>query len=188
VRPVYREDDQLANDTTTERFRLGDFYRYSFRERGFNADRDRQFKQFRVTAIHDDVVETNDGTNTFDRLGNIQMRKDKQWRDAQFFPAEYAVGKRWPLVVSLQTDRRDDLVKLQARIAARERISVPAGQFDVFRIEIAGRGQQDHSYSWTYWMNPKYGMPIKWIETRYNPRGRIGKESVHELVQLQAPR
>ena len=189
VVPQYRADDKLANDTTTERFRLGDYYRYSVKARGVFADPNpKGFKEFRVTAIEDELVQVNDGKNTFDRLGNIQSRKEKHWRDAQFFPADYAVGKKWSLVASLETDMRNDVVNLQARVAERERITVPAGVFDVFRVEVGGKGQQGHRYTWTFWMNPKYGMPVKWVEARHNPKGRLGKEATHELIALEAQR
>ena len=40
----------------------------------------------------------------------------------------------------------------------------------------------------TYWMNPKFGMPIKWTDQRTNPRGQPRKDDVAELVALKAQR
>jgi uncharacterized caspase-like protein len=182
-----RAGDTLANSTTTERFRLGDVYTYDA-SGTFGNSNSAPTRTFRVTAIKDDLVEINQGHTVFDRLGNVQSRRAKQWHDAQFFPAEYAVGKKWSLVAQIETNRGADTVKLQARVVGRERIAVRAGQFDVFRIEIAGSGLNGRYYAWTYWMNPQYGMPIKSVDMRRNERGRMGKQVTNELAELHAQR
>ena len=187
VTPKFREGDALANDTTTERFRVGDSYEYQIKGIGPRSKGD-STPRMRVSAIKDDVVEVNGGARTFDRLGNIQSRRDKVWEDAQFFPAQYQTGKRWSLRVQLETDQRDDTVSMQARISARERIRVPAGEFDVYRVDISGIGAQGHRYGWTFWMNPNYGLPIKSVEERRNPRGRLGRSETWELTALDARR
>jgi hypothetical protein len=187
VTPRFKDGDALANDTTTERFRVGDSYEYQVSGVGRRASGDGNMR-LRVTAIKDDVVEVNGGGRTFDRLGNIQSRRDNVWEDAQFFPAQYQVGKRWSLRVKLETDSRDDTVSMQARISARERIRVPAGEFEVYRVDIRGVGVQGHRYDWTFWMNPNYGLPIKSIEERRNPRGRLGRSETSELTVLLANR
>jgi uncharacterized caspase-like protein len=187
VTPKFKEGDALANDTTTERFRVGDSYEYQIKGVGPRSGGD-STTRMRVTAIKDDVVEVNGGGRTFDRLGNIQSRRDKVWEDAQFFPAQYQPGKRWSLRVQLETDARDDTVSMQARISARERIKVPAGEFDVYRVDVSGVGLQGHRYDWTFWMNPNYGLPIKSVEERRNPRGRLGRSETWELTALRAMR
>ena len=71
---------------------------------------------------------------------------------------------------------------------AREKVKVQAGEFDVFRLQISGYDSSRRRYNWTYWMNPRYGMPVKWTEERYNPRGQPRRNVQYELAGLQAPR
>ena len=37
-------------------------------------------------------------------------------------------------------------------------------------------------------MNPNYGLPIKSVEERRNPRGRLGRSETWELTALDARR
>jgi hypothetical protein len=141
-----------------------------------------------VSRIEGDTVEMNGGGLVTDRLGNIQSRKGRPWEDAQFFPAEYKVGKRWKLRMHIATDAFEDDLELDAVVAAREAVAVGAGEFQVFRVEIGGYDKMRRRYAWTYWMHPRYGMPIRWTEARYNPRGQVRKSVDFELISLRAPR
>jgi uncharacterized caspase-like protein len=184
VTPKFRVDDALANDTTTVRFKFGDAYDYRVTD-----SKDNQgpvAHHLVVTSIHDDVVEVNGGKRRFDLLGNPQSVREHVWRDVQFFPAQYQVGKKWTLRAQIETDRRDDSVTLEARVSGREKIVVAAGNFEVYRVEIAGVGLQGRRYAWTYWMNPKHGMPIKSSMTMTNPKGRVGRSVQTELTALRA--
>jgi hypothetical protein len=187
VAPKFKAGDALANDSTTERFKVGDVYEYRVNASGPSSSGVSSRRQ-KVTAIHDDLVEINGGNRTLDLLGNTQSVRDHTWRDAQFFPAQYQPGKKWTLRAYIETDKRDDTVFLDARIGAREKISVSAGSFDVYRVDISGLGTEGHRYNWTFWMNPNYGMPIKSLVTVHNPKGKMRKSEQSELVTLNAPR
>lgn len=187
VAPKFKADDALANDSTTERFKVGDVYEYRVDASGPSSS-GISSRRLKVTAIRDDLVEINGGNRTLDLLGNTQSVRDHTWRDAQFFPAQYQAGKKWSLRASIETDMRDDTVMLDARIGAREKVSVPAGEFEVYRVDISGLGKEGHRYSWTFWMNPNYGMPIKSLVTISNPKGKMRKNEKSELVALNAAR
>lgn len=187
VAPQFKTGDTLANDSSTERFRVGDVYEYRVDASGVSAN-GVITRRMKVTAIRDDVVEINGGARKLDLLGNTQTVRDHVWRDAQFFPANYQAGKKWVLRAQIDTDARDDTVSLDARIGAREKISVTAGEFEVYRVDISGFGKEGHRYSWTFWMNPNYGMPIKSLVTISNPKGKMRKNEKSELVALNAVR
>jgi uncharacterized caspase-like protein len=183
VTPQFKVDDTLANDTTTERFKVGDSYVYRVID---SRDSGPIPQRLVVTGIHDDVVEVNGGKRRFDLQGNPQSIGEHVWHDAQFFPAQYQVGKKWTLRAQIETDRHDDSVALEARVSAREKVVVAAGTFDVYRVDIAGLSLQGRRYAWTYWMNPKHGMPIKSSMTVSNPKGRVGKSVQTELMSMRS--
>ena len=187
IRPKFRAGDTLANDTTTERFKVGDVFEYRIKGTGPSSS-GLTSRRLKVTSIQNDLVEMNGGTRIMDLLGNVQSVRDRTWRDAQFFPAQYQTGKKWTLVASIETESREDMVKIDARIGARERITVPAGDFDTYRIDVAGIGKEGHSYKWIFWMNPNYGMPIKSTQLVHNPKGKLRKDEQTELINLQAVR
>jgi hypothetical protein len=88
-----------------------------------------------------DRVEYNGGNVVTDLLGN-PLRTPMVEYDApvQVNPAELQVGKRWQARYHASKRGGEADVEMQFEIVARERVVVPAGEFDAFRIE--GRGRQ----------------------------------------------
>jgi hypothetical protein len=97
----------------------------------------------RVTRVDAgaDRVEYNGGNVVSDLLGN-PLRTPLVEYDApvQVNPAELQVGKRWQARYHASKRGGEADVEMQFEIVARERVVVPAGEFDAFRIE--GRGRQ----------------------------------------------
>ncbi len=100
----------------------------------------------RVTRVDEDNdrVELNHGKLVFDLMGNtIENRDNTGDVPQQLFPAELQVGKRWTSLnnVVLKKGRfagQTKRVEMEVRIQAREKIRVPAGEFNAFRIEASG--------------------------------------------------
>ncbi|WP_300449742.1 caspase family protein [Accumulibacter sp.] len=81
-----------------------------------------------------------DGGKVTDLFGNqVRAPDGTRWTPYQFFINDYALGKRWPaqFIVS-QPDGRQVSIRFELRVAARERITLPAGTFDSYRIEARG--------------------------------------------------
>jgi len=125
------------------RFSVGDRAMYVGNEE--NSDqKEQRFR--RVTRIdeEEDRVEMNDGRFITDLLGNV-LKNDRVRYEipVQVTPAELQVGKRWKArfwAIRQGTQFSEDM---EARIVARERVKVPAGEFDAFRIEAAISGYAD---------------------------------------------
>ena len=102
--------------------------------------------QNRVTRVDEDNdrVEMNHGKLVFDLMGNtVEYRDNKADVPQQFFPVELQVGKRWTSLnsVELKSGRHagdTKRIEMDVRIQAREKIRVPAGEFNAFRIEASG--------------------------------------------------
>ena len=93
-----------------------------------------------ITSINDREVIYNDGQFITDLLGNpIRQLDGRRSTPNQIVPLDYSVGKRWSTRFNTEHPQFGLFeVEVDLRIAARERITVPAGTFDTFRIEAVG--------------------------------------------------
>jgi hypothetical protein len=119
-------------------FRIGERYRYRTSNLLTGTETGRSDDQ--VTAIADGEVRFGDGRKVVDLFGNnVRAPDGRRWTPYQFFIDDYALGKRWPaqFIVTL-ADGRQVSTAFDLRVAARERITIPAGTFDALRIEARG--------------------------------------------------
>lgn len=113
-----------------------------------------------VTAVTENEVIFNDGRMVLDRLGNVVVNFDgKRFTPRQDKPLEFAVGRRWTTRYGVTRNGVDTgWAETDFRVVARERIKVPAGTFDAFRVEASRFvGNDDGSTregTVTYWMQP----------------------------------
>lgn len=119
-------------------YRVGDEFAHQVLERG----RVTSTRSVRVTAVDAaaDRVEFNGGEYLADMMGNIARNtRGGMSTPRQFYPAELVVGRRWH--TEFKQARVSGMVyrfAYDVRVAARERITVPAGSFDAYRIEATG--------------------------------------------------
>jgi uncharacterized caspase-like protein len=95
-----------------------------------------------ITRITDTEVIYDDGKSITDLLGNpLRLRDGRTWTANQTYPNEFVLGKRWGTRFTMNEPRSGSANReFEFRIAAKERITVPAGTFDTFRIEGHGGG------------------------------------------------
>ena len=112
-----------------------------------------------VTAITDDEVIFSDGAYICDLLGNTRKAGGgRRYTPRQDLPLEYSVGKRWSTRFEV-LGKGEGSAELEFRIVAREKITVPAGTFECFRIEGQGvnrqPGKPDLDLFTTQWRAPE---------------------------------
>lgn len=119
-------------------FRPGE--RYTYRTVDLLSQAETKRSTDTVIEIVGDEVRYNDGNKVTDLFGNnVRAPDGKRWTPYQFFINDYALGKRWPAqFVITQPDGSTVGVRFELRVAARERITLPAGTFDSYRIEARG--------------------------------------------------
>jgi hypothetical protein len=138
-------------------FKIGDSYSYRVLDYFSKAEQSRVTDT--VLRISDDKVFFDSGLVT-DLLGNnLRLRMGAELTPNQALPLEYAVGKRWVtrFNMTLPTGQTGSVVG-EVKVAGREVITVPAGTFDTFRIEIRTYVNFSHLTQGTietnYWMAP----------------------------------
>lgn len=122
----------------TVSFRPGE--RYTYRTVDLLSQTETARSTDTVLRVVGDEVLYNDGSKVSDLFGNnVRAPDGKRWTPYQFFINDYALGKRWPAqFIVTQPDGSKTSVRFDLRVAGRERITLPAGTFDSYRIEARG--------------------------------------------------
>ncbi len=111
-----------------------------------------------VLKVVGDEVYYNDGNKVTDLFGNSVRAPDgTRWTPYQFFIHDYALGKRWPAqFIVTQANGKASTLRFELRVAARERITLPAGTFDSYRIEARGNDLAGGTrFERTAWVAPE---------------------------------
>jgi hypothetical protein len=156
IAPSEGNPNTAGSARADSRFKVGDQYVYLGRD--LRLGKERTLTQT-ITSITDLEVTFNDGGLVMDPLGNVIRNQGRRFTPRQDVPLEYAVGKRWSTRFEVIGGPGGGTAELGLRIAARERLTVPAGTFDCFRIE--GRGVNESPFrppidlSVTFWRAPE---------------------------------
>ena len=168
-------------------FTVGDHA--TLRETAVLTSVEKRLYSARVTRvdIEADRVEFNHGVTVTDLMGNALKAGNLSF-DAplQFAPAELHIGKKWTAAFVRNDRGQVSSAYYDLNIVSKERVTVPGGEFDTFRIE--GRGWNKTfgaRVEVNFWLVPGLIFPVKreWI-TR-NRRGHFTNTERHELVSLQ---
>jgi len=125
-----------ANANTA--YKVGDSYTYRILDLTTGAEK--RIGTSTVERITEDQVIFQHGFIT-DLLGNaLQFPDGRRFSPRQQLPLEYAVGRQWHSRFTAKPRKGDEegITDMDLKIVARERITVPAGTFDAFRIDGVG--------------------------------------------------
>jgi len=173
-------------------FSLGD--RYEYRRYDITTRAETGKYAFTVTEVTDEMLVYNKGTQVRDLLGNVY--KNVQYGEysgaeggaAQFYPAEYTIGKRWTARYHVKgKDGKEWSTQYVFKVVGKEKVTVPAGEFDAFKVEGQGQMTQGARLTFNYWIAPdKVRRPLI---TEFNSVGpKTGTVFANERFELQAYR
>jgi hypothetical protein len=161
--PVRAQPMGADTARTDTQFAVGDrfIFRYMDLFSGVEGGRHR----LHVTALSADEVIFNNGRYITDRLGNdIKSGKGVATAGMQIFIPEYVVGKKWSTEFRTRKENGEEtLFNYDFSVVAKERITVPAGTFDTYRVEGGGyvrlmrgnrRHKSDHVAIFKIWIAP----------------------------------
>lgn len=144
--------------------------------------------RMRVTAVNEDEdrVEINGGRTVLDLMGNFVQGLDVRFdTKVLFLPAELSVGRKWTAAYSVtvvndrqgRTVGREQAVRVDFTIVAREPVKVPAGTFEAFRLQGYGAGPRV-SVEHTIWLVPYLNFFVRWDRSAYHLDGRFARRYV----------
>jgi hypothetical protein len=169
------------------RYKVGD--RYTYRVLELETKNLLREITTTITAISDTEVIYNHGALVTDLLGNILSAPDgRRFSPNQNYPAEFAVGRRWTSRFTVTNPKGMAFdTQVEFRIVTRERVSVPAGEFNTFRVEASGTASTPFmrfpmQVSQKIWFAPeRVRLPVAREDVRRGPKGPIASER-YELV------
>ena len=146
-----------------------------------------------VTAVDVDAdkVEYNNGEYLSDTMGNTLANPRGGFSTPrQFYPAEMYVGKKWRTVFKQsRTGGTVYTFRYDMKVVGREKITVPAGTFDAFKIEARGFNMQLNArLERNIWVAPGVSGDIAheiFVRLR---NGAIEQNDRQELVSFKQPR
>ena len=172
IQPQADQRGEVQNPVAT-RFRLGDRYALVIRDGLTGLERRRL--QVRVTQVGQDRADyvglRSDGIPSASTLAGAVISDGLGSYDPPYtlIPGgDFQLGKRWS-GRSLRTGPGGSRgwMEYTGRIVARERIQVPAGGFDTWRVEMTVMLDTGESQRRTLWMQPDWGIPLSLrIESR----------------------
>ncbi len=167
-------------------FRLGATSRYT---QTSWANKTTETKFFRVTGVDEDTVQLNGGKIIWDRMGNV-LTDNKGGNDVprQFYPAEFQVGKRWKTRYVRTSETGQSVWELDVKVVGKERIRVPAGEFDTFLIKVEGSSIGERGGArrdeWKIWVDPSVSFDIAMEHTQRNAKGQLREIDEKKLEAL----
>jgi hypothetical protein len=145
-----------------DRYRVGDTY--TMRRRDELTKITIQETTFRVTQVTDEKVMINDDVVLTREGGTISNQFIRKMDPPRLdLPSDdYAIGKKWTFR-SLQSNFNGSKmwVEGQVRVVALEAVTVPAGTFMAYRLELNSISDSGTRVKLTRWMQPELGYPVK---------------------------
>lgn len=187
--PSLSGDSPLSAGTmhVASNFRVGDSYRFSKRDYFTNA-KERQ-RALRVTRIEKDGIVFNDGAQILDPLGNFLKAGARLYTPNQYFGSELQLGKKWHIRMTVTDNGKKHTSDYTAKVVAREKVTVPAGTFDAFKVEGSGWIlETNYRVRFIYWRSPRVRYPyVKYEIVTRNPQDKFMRSDRYELLSyLQA--
>lgn len=168
------------------KFTIGDQVTMRFADLHTNVET--STRTIAVTSIDlaADVVEFNNGIMQLDTMGNLISRGNTRFNaPVVISPSEYQLGKRWKASNERVVNGKTEFVVYDVHVAAVERIRIPAGEFDTFRIEANGFNlTREGKLKDTFWQAPGINFFLKRETLVWGPRGEYRVAERVELVEL----
>jgi uncharacterized caspase-like protein len=172
----------LVQPFEAKRFRRGDSYQFVVRDLLTKIELNRP--TFTTTKADAQTAEFNQGYRVTQSGAIIQtiagatLDPYQQWIPS----GEYQIGKKWH-TRSVMTPKggRPIWVELNGKVVAREMISVPAGIFDVYKMEMEQIAEDGTRLNITYWGQSDWGVAVKQVREIRDRAGRLSGE-IYELL------
>jgi hypothetical protein len=183
------QEGEAAQNPADSRFRMGDSYAMRLTTSNQRASRDITIKITEAnseTARYTDVFGTgqigestiagaviNDGISTYDPPYVLVPG------------GEYQVGKRWSgRSIRTYTTGKKEWMDYSARVVSREKITVPAGTFDCYKVEFSFQLESGVLQKSTIWVQPEWGIGLKTQFQFLDAKGVL-QSGLRELVARQ---
>jgi hypothetical protein len=147
---------------------------------------------WRITKVDLDAdrVEINDGFIVIDAMGNAVVWQGSVFEPRlQGEPALVQLGVRWASRYTRTRDGTRQDAYYDFRVAARERLTLPCGEFEAFRVEGEGFDQRGTRRTLVQWIVPGLNYSLRSESTMHDPRSlRVTYAERREMVSCRQMR
>lgn len=174
---------------TLERvFTEGDFARFEVMDALTRAPIKRTLQTIAKVDTDNETVTTKAGS-VYDFMGNVIQFKDgsKNSLPRQFYPADLQVGARWVTEFDRVIDGISYRYNYKVVVVGKERVTVPAGDFDTYKIEATGFGERGGAgkRKAVLWVAPGINVDIAQEFYGWNATGKMTLSERLELTQIR---
>jgi hypothetical protein len=171
---------------TDARFRMGDVYRMRITwEQGAP-----EVTTLNVTDVAGEIARYEGGygvgTVGESTLAGAVLREPSSTYDPPYVlipGSEYQVGKRWMGRTNRTYNNGDkQWMDYSGRVVSHEKVTVPAGTFDAYKVEIQFQTEKGVSLRTVSWQQPDWGIPLKVI-FQYQDRAGVVRQGTRELLE-----
>lgn len=178
--------DGILQAAAQSRFRLGDEWQTRLVDGYSQLEKSRTVAK--VTKITEDRVEFNHGAAVFTLEGGTISNRfiaDMSPPRLDLPAGDYVVGKKWSFR-SIQTNKNGSKgwVEGDVHIVALEDVTVPAGTFKAFKLELNSLSQWGERVQLIRWHLPDWGVAIKTLREIRPRSGSVDRE-IYEIVSFK---
>ncbi len=175
--------DGILQTPGAARYRLGDIHTVVVRDGYTGIEKDR--RKSTVTKITPETVEMNNGGGVFTLEGGTIRNRFVANIDPPRLdlPAgEYVVGKKWTYRgIQTELDGKKYWSEGEVKIVALEDVTVPAGTFRAYKLELNSMHEAGTRVRLTSWFEPDWGFSIKTLR-EIIPRKGPAEREVYEMI------
>ena len=179
------ERDGAVQVVTGARIRDGDRFEFVFRDGLTGVVSGRASAVLK--ALGDDEFEgvgTGMGSTRTNAAGFIRefggTRFDPPWSAVP--GGQFQLGKKWSARTIRTAPNGESMwVDIESHIAAREKVTVPLGTFDTYRVDVAMLAQNGDRTRQTIWFDPSWGYAMK-VVTELRSRGAAPNITIREVT------
>lgn len=177
----------------SRRFRLGDRYHFVLKDGFTDVERIRFTAQ--VDRVDTEIATYSGlfgpGTKGASTLAGAVIDDGSSTYDPPLVlipGGEYQVGKHWSgrAIRTVRSGQRR-WFEYSGRVVDRERITVPAGEFDAYRIEFESLDEDGERRKTQIWADPDWGLALKLVYQSRRPSG-AGDYVVREVLARERSR
>jgi hypothetical protein len=172
-------------DEYQRRYQVGDQFQFQVID-GFTKVATRLDTRVTAVDLARDRVEYNNGEYVSDLMGNIKRNLRGDFDTVrQFYPANLFVGKQWR--THFKQTRANGTVytfRYDLKVVGKERVTVPAGTFDTYKIEARGANMElGYNLQRNIWVAPGVNADIVHEQLMRKRNGQIDQHERQELVR-----
>lgn len=183
------QEGEAAQNPADSRFRIGDSYSMRLSTSNLRTSRD---ITVRVTEVNNEIARYTDvfGTGQIGEstIAGAVIKDGISTYDPPYVlvpGGEYQVGKRWSgRSIRTYNTGKKEWMDYSGRVVSREKVTVPAGIFESYKVEFQFQLESGTLQKSTIWVQPEWGIGLK-TQFQFLDAQGVLQSGLREMVNRQ---